>query len=253
MRIGLLRFFKTAGYILLILVGLIGIAAVTGGLPVRWQGSTAAAMGWVRLPWQAAAEENGPAPSRTVVLGVELVKGQPNTLFVPAEVREALGIRKNNVDLIAVAKKPTHSRPLVMAGSTALDPTRLFRVRARFAPSPSSAEVTEIAQVTEDPAQTGKLESVFREIRSGDRVQKGDLLVVFHSVDVGNKKNDLIDAIYQLKLDQEILKAAEAKAEVVPEVFLWNARRNVQRFVILIPLSETQLLDLAVSQLPELR
>ena len=80
----------------------------------------------------------------------------------------------------------------------------------------------------EDPLQTGKLQTVFREIRSGDRVQKGDLLAVFHSVDVGNKKNDLIDAIYQLNLDEEILKAAEAKAEVVPEVFLWNARRNVQ-------------------------
>ena len=38
---------------------------------------------------------------------------------------------------------------------------------------------------------------MFREIRSGDRVGKGDVLAVFHSVDVGNKKNDLADAIYQ--------------------------------------------------------
>ena len=44
----------------------------------------------------------------------------------------------------------------------------------------------------------------------------------------GNKKNDLIDAIYQLKLDEEILKAAQTKLESVPAVFLWNAERNVQ-------------------------
>ena len=42
------------------------------------------------------------------------------------------------------------------------------------------------------------------------------------------RKNDLIDAIYQLKLDEEILKAAQTKLESVPAVFLWNAERNVQ-------------------------
>jgi cobalt-zinc-cadmium efflux system membrane fusion protein len=47
-------------------------------------------------------------------------------------------------------------------------------------------------------------------------------------VDVGNKKNDLVDAIYQLKLDEQVLKRAEERAEAVPEVFLLNERRNVQ-------------------------
>ena len=80
----------------------------------------------------------------------------------------------------------------------------------------------------EDRGRSGKDVTVFREIRSGDRVSKGDVLAVFHSVDVGNKKNDLADAIYQLKLDEEILKRAEQSAAAVPEVFLLNARRNVQ-------------------------
>src|SRR5262249_54835045 len=35
-------------------------------------------------------------------------------------------------------------------------------------------------------------------------------------------------AIYQLKLDEEILKRSEASAAAVPEVYLLNARRNVQ-------------------------
>jgi multidrug efflux pump subunit AcrA (membrane-fusion protein) len=47
-------------------------------------------------------------------------------------------------------------------------------------------------------------------------------------VDVGNKKNDLIDAMYQLHLDRQILNKAEAHADAVPEVFLWNAQRQVQ-------------------------
>jgi membrane fusion protein, heavy metal efflux system len=119
-------------------------------------------------------------------------------------------------------------RPLVMPGSTALDPARIMRVRARFAPSPSAAEVVQIGQVPEDRAQSGMIETVFRELRSGDKVTKGDLLAVFHSVDVGNKKNDLVDAIYALKLDEQILKRAEEKSEAVPEVFLLNYRRNVQ-------------------------
>jgi len=45
---------------------------------------------------------------------------------------------------------------------------------------------------------------------------------------ISNKKNDLIEAIYQLKLDEEILKKAEAHADSVPEVFILNYRRNVQ-------------------------
>jgi cobalt-zinc-cadmium efflux system membrane fusion protein len=190
----------------------------------------AVSIGAVRLPWQSSAVADEPkvVRSKPATEGVKLVEGRPHTLAVPKEVRTALGIRKGDVDGIVEAKPATRKRPLVMSGSTALDPTRLHRVRARFAPSPSSAEVVHIAQVPEDRTQSGKLETVMREIRSGDRVKKGDLLAVFESVDVGNKKNDLIDAMYQLKLDEEILKKAEAKADVVPEVFLLSQRRAVQ-------------------------
>jgi len=213
MPVFLTRLFKVACVLVILGVVLTGFAL---------------AMGVVPAPWQGQAKGQAPPPPRAAALGVELVKGQVHTLAVPEDVRQALGIRKGNKDLIAIAKKPTQMRPLVMPGSTALDPTRLHRVRARFAPSPSSAEVVEIGQVAENRRQTQKIETVFRELRSGDWVKKGELLAAFHSVDVGNKKNDLIDAIYQLELDEQILKKAEAKADAVPEVFLWNARRNVQ-------------------------
>jgi cobalt-zinc-cadmium efflux system membrane fusion protein len=209
----LTRVLKVASFILIGVIGLAGFTMVTG---------------IIHLPWPAQAEAKAPPPApKTAGPGIELVAGQAHTLAVPEVVRQALGIRKGNLDLITVAKKPAQTQPLVMPGSTALDPTRLFRIRARFAPSPSSAEVVEIGKVPERK-RAGHPETVFRELRSGDWVTKGDLLAVFQSVDVGNKKNDLIDAIYQLKLDEEILKRAEAKEAAVPEVFLLNARRNVQ-------------------------
>ena len=158
---------------------------------------------------------------------VELVPDKPHTLFVPADVRTGLGIRKDNVDLYVTAKTPKQSRSLEMPGTTALDPTRLFRIRARFAPSPSSAECVQIGQIAEDPRRSGKTQTTYREIHSGDKVVKGDLLAIFYSVDVGNKKNDLIDAIYQLKLDDLILKRWEAKQAIMPEVQLWTQRRQV--------------------------
>ena len=204
---------KAVGGVLLGLLALAGLATASGA---------------VRLPWSPPVDDPPASEAKTPELAVELVEGKPHTLFVPEDVRKALGIRVGNADLIATATRPTRTRPLVMPGSTALDPTRIFRVRARFAPSPSSAEVVQIGQMAQDPRRSKQLHTEFRELHSGDRVAKGDLLAVFHSVDVGNKKNDLIDAIYQLKLDEEILKAAQAKSEVVPQVFLWNAQRNVQ-------------------------
>jgi cobalt-zinc-cadmium efflux system membrane fusion protein len=204
---------KLLGALVLVILASVAIGALSGAM---------------RLPWSAASEETVPPDAAKSSLAVELVDGKPHTLFVPEDVRSALGIRKDNRDSIAVARKPTSTRPLVMPGSTALDPTRIFRIRARFAPSPSSAEVVQIGQVAQDPRRSPSLHTSFRELRSGDRVAKGDLLAVFYSVDVGNKKNDLIDALYQLKLDEDILKAAKSKIESVPAVFLWNAERNVQ-------------------------
>ena len=210
MRVVHFPVFKTAGLIVLILVVLIGLGMLVGGIPAPWQAS--------------AAEKSATPPRKSEKLAVKLVPGKPHTLFVPEEARKALGISTPKGDFTAIAKKPTQTLHLVMPGSTMLDPTRLYRIRARFSPSPSSAECIEIGQVRDESSPV----TAEREIRSGDRVKKGDPLAVFHSVDVGNKKNDLIDAMYQLDLDQQILKGAEEHASAVPKVFLWNAQRQVQ-------------------------
>jgi len=212
----------------------------------------AAAKGAIRLPGspppEKAKEKEAPAAADAPPITVDLVRGKPHTLFVPENVRTALGIRKDNVDLVAIAERPTRTRPLIMPGTTALDPTRILRVRALFAPSPSSAKVIEIGQVADDPRATGARTTVFRELRSGDKVVKGNLLAAFYSVDVGNKKNDLIDAIYQRKLDEDILKRMEGHAEAVPEALLLTARRNLEGDLNTIKRAESTLKTWGISK-----
>jgi membrane fusion protein, heavy metal efflux system len=161
-------------------------------------------------------EESAATPS------ISLVSGQAHTLELSDGVATTLGIRKGDQDSVAVAQSPHLMRPLVLPGSTALDPTRLARIRARFAP----ARVVEIAQVR-DPSRVGGL-TQFRELRQGDTVYKGDHLATFYSLDVGSKKNDLLDALVQLELDQNILDEAEKHREAVPNVFMISEIRAVE-------------------------
>jgi cobalt-zinc-cadmium efflux system membrane fusion protein len=150
-------------------------------------------------------------------------KGEPPTVQVPEDVRRSLGIRdRAGNDRMATATEPTAARPLVLSGSTALDPARLIRIRARFAP----AEVVEIGMV--DDLSGGA--TTRRELRSGDTVRKGDLLGIFYSVDVGNKKNDLMDALIQLRLDKELLDASQRAYDkgVIPLLDLLAAKKNVE-------------------------
>lgn len=163
-------------------------------------------------------DKSDPEPTQ----GVALVKGKPHTLQVPEDVRAVLGIRKNKQDCFAIAHAPTATPPLMLSGSTALDPTRLARIRARFAP----ARVVEIGKVHDSVNKNGLTE--FRELRPGDRVRKGQVLGVFYSVDVGSKKNDLLDALVQLILDQKTLDDADEHRESVPRVYLNTQIRMVQ-------------------------
>ncbi len=179
-------------------------------------------LGMIHVPG-LAQEKKPEADHRPTPLTVELLPQPPNTLSVPPAVQQALGMRKAGKAQVALARKPTRGTALVLPGSTALDPTRLLRIRARFAP----AEVVKIGAVRVPPDQWKTGQSEFRELRSGDRVSRGEVLGVFYSVDVGNKKNDLYDALVQLKLDEEILERAEAAKGSVPDIYLLNARRNV--------------------------
>ena len=132
-------------------------------------------------------------------LPVELVEEVPHTLIVPEDVRKALDIQES-----IVVHEPTQARPLVMPGSTALDPARVMRVRTRF-----NAEVVEITEVPDETQRASKGQTVLRELRPGDRVQKGQVLAVVWSIDVGARKSDVVDALVQLRLDEKRLAERE--------------------------------------------
>ena len=166
--------------------------------------------------------------SKAEIDSVQLVPGKAHTLHVPEEVRVKLGIRRDNVDQLAIAKRVVRIPPLVLEGTTALDPNAAFRLR----PFPASASGTTVVEIGKVATQlrTGEKGPAEREIRSGDRVHKGELLVALYSGEVANTENDLINALSQLKIDKEILKRqqAEAKDMVGTTVLLLTARRNVQ-------------------------
>jgi membrane fusion protein, heavy metal efflux system len=165
---------------------------------------------------EKVAERQQVAKSR---LAVELVEDVPHTLSVPERVRKALGIQESEV-----AQTPKQARPLVMPGSTALDPARVMRVRTRF-----NAEVVEITQIPDEERRTVSGQTAFREIRPGDRIRKGDVLAVVWSTDVGSRKSDLVDALVQLRLDEERLKARQILFDKgsIPEDTLNQTRRDV--------------------------
>jgi cobalt-zinc-cadmium efflux system membrane fusion protein len=198
---------KSLWYTGVVVVGVLVLAGVTVGLLGGW------------VPFHTAATASRVDPPQAKTATVELVSGMPYTIAVPEDVRKALGIAE-----AAPAEPPKTTRPLVMPGSTALDPSRVSRIKTRF-----NAEITAITAVPEDPTVAKSMQTVFRELRTGDRVKKGDTLAVVYSVDVGSKKSDLVDALVQLKLDEERLKArtALAKKGVIPEDTLNQTRRDV--------------------------
>jgi cobalt-zinc-cadmium efflux system membrane fusion protein len=220
MHVFLVKFSKTAGLVVVSVVVLIGLAMALG----------------LRAPWLRASDEKVEAPQPKAaglaaeLRQVELVPNMPHTLELPSEVRETLGIRKRGVDVIHIVDRPKNRRELVLPGSSGIDPTRLYRVRARFAPSPSSAKCTYIEKVPDEDRGQSPFTPPDREIRSGDRVKKGQVLAVFESVDVGSKKNDLIDAMVQLKLDEDLLDRGEKTASSggLSEFYLLNLRRAVE-------------------------
>jgi cobalt-zinc-cadmium efflux system membrane fusion protein len=209
---------------------LLGLVLGAGGL-------AAFAFFFLGLPGPHAAgqhqREAPPAPdvrTRTV----ELVEGKPNTLFVPKDVRDALGVGES-----LTAEPPTRARARTLPGSTALDPTRMMHIRTRF-----NSEVIDILPPKKRPLvgpplppemedrSTDPLEAAGadrRELRSGDDVWPGEVLAVLWSVDVGGKKSDLMDALIQLRLDEDRLKRRTElwKSGSIPEDTLNQTRRDV--------------------------
>jgi membrane fusion protein, heavy metal efflux system len=126
---------------------------------------------------------------------------------------------------IAVARRPNSNpnKRLVLSGTTVIDPNHLYRIRARFAP----ARVDRVGKVSDFARDLRS--SVIRELEPGDRVTKGDILAVLHSVDVTSKKADLVNALVQLERDEQILGRIDKNRAVVPEVLFLLQKSALQR------------------------
>jgi cobalt-zinc-cadmium efflux system membrane fusion protein len=172
-----------------VVVLLLGVLGLGGGLCLQ----------------RVFADRPGPEGKPALVRGADGVR-------LPQDMPAKLGIQAAEVKPRAAARP----RVLQFPGSLAIDPERLTRVRCRFAPA-------EVVEVGKTEGEDGK-----RELRVGDTVRKGQVLAVLVSEGVGQKKDDLLDALVRLRLDETILEKAEKATDAVPEVFRLNARRNVE-------------------------
>jgi len=169
--------------VIFVLVGAAAVVGIVYGLPLlRGEGKSAE---------KKLAEKK--------VLPVELVPGKEYAIVVNQVVREALGITGT---FTVAAPKEGEGKPLTMPGTLALDPARIRRMRSRF-----GAEIMEVMQVEEKAPRSAEM--IKRDLRPGDTVtggDKGDVLAIVWSVEVGMRKSDLADAIIQLRLDEQRLK-----------------------------------------------
>ena len=185
-----------------VVIALLAVALVGGG---RFLG-----------PGATPPAEGVESPQAKLKESAHLVDGRRDILLVPGDVLRSLGVQ------MAPATRATEGQPLVLRGSLALDSDRLVRVHARF-----GGEVVEIGKTT---AGAGEFATAPRALRPGDKVAKDELLAVVWSKDLGEKKSEYVDALSQLKLDQETLKRYEDlyREGAIPEGTLRQQRRAVE-------------------------
>ncbi|HZY90400.1 MAG TPA: response regulator, partial [Gemmataceae bacterium] len=178
-------------------------------------------------------------PAAKEDLGARLVEGMADTLELPEATVKRLGVTA------AVISDRTAPRPLELSGSLAFDPNYLAQVRSRF-----PGEVVELGDLQSPGiSPSGRTEEA-RPLQYGDRVQKGQLMAVVWCKDLGEKKGQLVDAIAQLRLDQETLDKLEElyREGNTSEAVVRQARRNVAGDHNAVNVAER---TLRVWQLPE--
>ncbi len=147
-------------------------------------------------------------------LGARPIAGDPNGLELPAEVVKQLKLAT------APVRQADATRPLHLDGSLNYDADFLARARPRF--QGEVVHINSVAVVGPD-GRTAE-----RALTLDDRVEKGQLLAIIWSKDLGEKKGALADALNKLWADEEQLKRLEAaKNDIAPVSLL--AQKSVVR------------------------
>ena len=150
-----------------------------------------------------------PDAARALPAAAPALATEKDALTVPAEIAKRLNVKTEP------ARPSTVPSTLQLSGTLILDADRLSHVHARF-----PGEVVEL----------GKAANGSRPVAFGQRVRKGQLLAVIWSHDLGEKKSELIDALSQLRVDEDSLaRISKAAAEgSVPDRVLQDAQRKVE-------------------------
>jgi cobalt-zinc-cadmium efflux system membrane fusion protein len=169
---------------------------------------------WLRL----TGKDKGSDDSGNQASAVKLVGN--DSLELPAETVKILGVEA------VPAQKSTQPRKLELAGSLGLDTNLLARVHTRFA--------GEVMQIENVPDEASTSETKYRPLDFGDKVEKGQLLAVIWSKDLGEKKSELVGAIAQRHLHEETLKRLEKFPESVTERSIREAKIAVEADIIAV-------------------
>lgn len=122
-----------------------------------------------------------------------------------------------------VVARTEQTKPLRLTGQLMLDPVRLVHVSSRFD--------GEVVRIEEWPAME---KAAARRLRIGDRVQKGQLLAVVWSKEIGEKKSDLVDALSQLALHEMTYKRLKSleKSGGIPQRTIDEMQQTVESNII---------------------
>jgi cobalt-zinc-cadmium efflux system membrane fusion protein len=156
--------------------------------------------------WLASGKSTPPGGHKSEKTDAEpapkISRGGPDEVIVPPAVQASLGLKT------APAAIPTRKRTLpAFQGKLNFDDTRLVRVQSPL-PGPI-IEIREVPDTVTTALPTSPPPKATRPIKFGDYANKGDVLAVVWSKDLGEKKSEFVDAVSKLRTDEETLKRLE--------------------------------------------
>jgi cobalt-zinc-cadmium efflux system membrane fusion protein len=155
-----------------------------------------------------------PPAAEAPAVVAKLVAGRNDAVQLPLDGAERTGIETASVC------PSSGGITIELAGTLIFDDSRLSHVHARF------------------PGEIVSWDSETRasSVSLGEKVRAGQLLAVIWSRDLGEKKSELVDALSQLRVDQEsLLHLKQSAAEgAIPDRTLRDAQRKVESDQIVV-------------------